>query len=233
VSRRKSAAILERAESSAASKKSASSGECWKAMTRRTIGSNLPPITCQTRPNPTMASSPRKDWLRKTEFTAEGRMGAGVAIGGQQPSNRSKGGSDSPLASEIDHHDYGLLLSELRERIRAAQVRSALAVNRELILLYWEIGGMIVERQEQAGWGSSLLDQISRDLSAEFPGVDGFSRRNLYRMRALFLTYRGRASIVSQLVAQLPWGHTSVLIEKVKDDIAGIKLDRTRPIRPC
>jgi predicted nuclease of restriction endonuclease-like (RecB) superfamily len=86
-----------------------------------------------------------------------------------------------------------------------------------LIVLYWEIGRGIVERQEGAGWGDEVLERLSRDLKHEFPELKGFSRRNLYRMRAVYLAYRARSEFVPQAVAQIPWGHNLVLLEKVKD----------------
>ena len=83
---------------------------------------------------------------------------------------------------------YTKLLRELKERIRIAQVRAALAVNRELVLLYWSIGRDILARQQQAGWGAQIIDRLARDLGSEFPGVEGFGppwgfRRGLARPR--------------------------------------------------
>jgi predicted nuclease of restriction endonuclease-like (RecB) superfamily len=113
--------------------------------------------------------------------------------------------------------DYDAFLRDLKARIQSTQIKAVLSVNREMILLYWEIGGQIIERQEHASWGSALLDRLSQDLQSSFPGIAGFSRRNLYRMRALYLAYRDTPEIVPQLVAQIPWGHNVVLLEKVKD----------------
>jgi predicted nuclease of restriction endonuclease-like (RecB) superfamily len=127
---------------------------------------------------------------------------------------------------------YAELLSELKTRIRAAQVKAALAVNRELVQLYWQIGKSIVQRQQSEGWGSKVIDRLAEDLRVEFPGVAGFSRQNIYRMRALFLAYTGQAlgavqAIVSQAarqldesylpepMASLPWFHNVLLIEKL------------------
>lgn len=79
---------------------------------------------------------------------------------------------------------YAALLKEIKERVRTAQVRAALAVNRELVLLYWSIGRDILERQRAEGWGAKIVDRLARDLGTEFPGVEGFSPRNLKYMRA-------------------------------------------------
>lgn len=114
---------------------------------------------------------------------------------------------------------YDEFLSDLKERIRSAQVKAALSVNRELISLHFEIGRGIVERQEQAGWGSSILERLSHDLNVAFPGVSGFSRRSLYVMRSFYLTYRDEPESVQQAVAQIPWGHNMVLLEKVKEPV--------------
>jgi len=113
--------------------------------------------------------------------------------------------------------NYPEFLRQLKARIQARQTRAILAVNQELITLYWEIGQQIVERQEKAGWGDAVITQLERDLKKEMPDLEGFSRRNLYRMRLLYLTYRDQGEFVPQLVAQIPWGHNIVLMEKVKD----------------
>ena len=79
--------------------------------------------------------------------------------------------------------DYASLLSELKTQVRTAQIRAALSVNRELVLLYWHIGQTILERQEQQGWGTKVVAQLSRDLQAEFPEMKGFNLRNLQYMQ--------------------------------------------------
>ncbi len=114
--------------------------------------------------------------------------------------------------------DYTALLRDLKTRIQAAQVRAALAVSRELILLYHEIGRRIAEAQEQHGWGAKVVERLSADLRAAFPGVSGFSRSNLLYMRAFALAYPDPA-IVQQMLdnCPLPWGHHIRLLDKVKD----------------
>jgi predicted nuclease of restriction endonuclease-like (RecB) superfamily len=112
---------------------------------------------------------------------------------------------------------YAQLLTELKARIQAARTRAALAINRELIALYWDIGKMIVERQQRYGWGDAVIDRLSQDLRREFPDNKGFSRPNLYRMRMLYLTYKDSDQFVSQLVRQIPWGHNVVIMDQVKD----------------
>ena len=89
---------------------------------------------------------------------------------------------------------YPALLEDLKNHIRTAQTRAALMANRELIRLYWEIGRRIVERQEHEGWGKSVIERLAGDLQQEFPGLQGFSRSNIWRMRSFFLSYREETS---------------------------------------
>src|SRR3954466_13900623 len=87
---------------------------------------------------------------------------------------------------ELVPEGYEAFLVELKERIRTAQLRAAVAVNRELIELYWRIGKEVVERQKTHRWGNAVLDRLAEDLRKDFPGASGFSRTNLYRMRAFY-----------------------------------------------
>lgn len=80
--------------------------------------------------------------------------------------------------------DYQDFLRDLKARIRSAQVRAALSVNRELVLLYWQIGREILARQEREGWGTKVIERLATDLRSEFPDMKGFSSRNLKYMRA-------------------------------------------------
>jgi len=110
---------------------------------------------------------------------------------------------------------YALWLGELKSRIHGAQQRAALAVNRELVLLYWQIGRDILQRQAEQGWGSKVIERLAHDLRAAFPGMKGFSRANLMYMRA-FAEAWPDAAIVQQPVGQLPWGHNLVLLTRLK-----------------
>lgn len=109
--------------------------------------------------------------------------------------------------------NYKSLLQTLKERIQQAQLRAALAVNNELVLLYWGIGQEILKRQEEQGWGTKVIDRLSNDLKQEFPDMTGFSARNLKYMRA-FAEAWPEKTIVQQLVAQLPWGHNVRILDK-------------------
>ncbi len=91
-----------------------------------------------------------------------------------------------------------------------------LSVNRELILLYWQIGRDILERQSQAGWGAKIVERLSKDLHNDFPDMAGFSPRNLKYMRG-FAEAWPEESIVQQAAAQLPWFHNCLLLDKVKN----------------
>lgn len=113
-------------------------------------------------------------------------------------------------------HDYDEFLRNLKDRIRSTQVRAALAVNRELIVLYWQIGRDILDRQQQQGWGAKVIDRLAKDLQKEFPQIKGFSARNLKYMRAFAEAYPDEP-IMQQLAAQIPWFHNCVLLDKVKD----------------
>ena len=112
--------------------------------------------------------------------------------------------------------NYDEFLHSLKERIRQAQVRAALAVNQELVLLYWQIGQDILQRQSQEGWGAKVIGKLAKDLKAEFPEMKGFSSRNLNYMRSFAKAYPDEP-IVQQLAAQIPWFHNCVLLDKVKN----------------
>lgn len=107
------------------------------------------------------------------------------------------------MAKEGLPSDYPRFLSDLKERIRSAQVKAVLSVNREMIALYWEIGGGILERQKREGWGMSTVRQLSRDLALAFPHMAGFSPKNIWRMRAFYLAWSGSRSKVAQAVRLL------------------------------
>lgn len=115
-------------------------------------------------------------------------------------------------------HDYPALLAEVKERVRAAQYLALRAVNKELIALYWDIGKLLVGRQSDAAHGDAIADQLAADLRQEFPGVTGFSRRNLFYMREFYLAYQAQPK-VQQLVAQIGWGHNVCLLQRCKDPL--------------
>jgi predicted nuclease of restriction endonuclease-like (RecB) superfamily len=109
---------------------------------------------------------------------------------------------------------YAAWLKDLKARIRTAQVRASVSVNRELVSLYWQIGRDILERQQREGWGTKVIDRIARDLLVAFPDIKGFSARNLKYMRS-FAEAWPDAEFVQQLAAQLPWFHLCTLLDKL------------------
>jgi predicted nuclease of restriction endonuclease-like (RecB) superfamily len=139
----------------------------------------------------------------------------------------------------IPSADYRALLVDIKSRIRTAQIKASLAVNRELIQLYWDIGRLVVKRQRAEGWGAGVIDRLARDLQKAFPGLQGFSASNMSRMRALFVAYESYSENSAQAVpnskvkksarpvpkmttstppsaiAGIPWGHNVVLLFKL------------------
>lgn len=112
---------------------------------------------------------------------------------------------------------YVDFLAYIKVQIRRAQIKASLSVNCELILLYWNIGNQILERQKQAGWGAKIIERLAKDIRQEFPTIKGFSSRNLKYMRAFAQSYPDK-QIVQQVVAQIPWGHNIVLLNSIKDE---------------
>ena len=122
------------------------------------------------------------------------------------------------LTEHTNEQDYQDWLNQLKTQIRSSQQRAILAVNQELVLLYWQIGQDILQRQNQQGWGAKVIDRLSKDLSAEFPEIKGFSTRNLKYMRKFAEAWQDK-QIVQQAVALLPWGHNLVLLDKFSDNV--------------
>ena len=112
--------------------------------------------------------------------------------------------------------DYGRWIQSIKDRVRNAQFRALVAVNVELMLLYWDIGRAILDRQAAEGWGTKVVQRIATDLAVEFPGAKGFSLRNLKYMRAFAEAWPNR-EFVQQVVAQISWGNNVVLLDRVKD----------------
>ena len=120
--------------------------------------------------------------------------------------------------SKLGSGEYGNLLIEIKQRIRSAQYEALRAVNKELIALYWDIGQLIVTRQQGESWGKSIVEQLAKDLQAEFPGMSGFSVRNIWNMRSFYVTYSQKQKL-QLLVAEIGWSHNLVIMEKCKDDL--------------
>ncbi len=119
--------------------------------------------------------------------------------------------------------DYAAFLAGLKERILHARTSAARAVNHELVLLYWDIGRGIVEKQRTAGWGDAVVERLAADLRAEFPDMRGFSAANIWRMRQFYEYYASNeflAQVARELLAGIPWWHHVELLAKAKDPAA-------------
>lgn len=114
--------------------------------------------------------------------------------------------------------DYVVLLRDVKERIRSAQYAALKAVNKELIALYWDIGHMIVERQQGESWGKAVVENLARDLQTEFPGIQGFSIRNIWNMRSLYTAYATLPRL-QPLVAEIAWSHNIAILDRCKDPL--------------
>lgn len=111
---------------------------------------------------------------------------------------------------------YVQLLKAVKEKVSQARTKAMVTVNQHLLRMYWEVGSIILEKQKQAGWGSKVIEQLSKDLRKAFPDMKGFSRRNLLYMRRFSEEYPD-FSIVQPVVAQISWSHNVRLLEKCSD----------------
>ncbi|MCE5316603.1 MAG: DUF1016 N-terminal domain-containing protein, partial [Parachlamydia sp.] len=131
-----------------------------------------------------------------------------------EPSNRSQEGF-------VTTSEYLSTLADLKRQIQENQIETLVCVNQKLIHLYWNIGKTISDKQKKGRWGTSVIEQLAKDLQNAFPRMEGFSRTNVFRMRAFYLAYEKVPQPVGQFyglpVAQIPWGHNIVLLEKLKD----------------
>lgn len=119
--------------------------------------------------------------------------------------------------SLIKKQDYKDFLKEIKQRVYRAQYEAFKAVNKELIGLYWDIGRMIIERQAKHGWGNAIVETLARDLQAEFPGMRGYSKDNLWRVRKFYLKYKDNRKL-APLVQEIGWAHNVIIMEKCKGD---------------
>lgn len=122
----------------------------------------------------------------------------------------------------FSNKEYDLTLANLKKQIQTAQLRAVIAANKELVRLYWSVGKIIAEKQEKSGWGSKVIEKLAKDLQNEFPGIEGFSRANVFRMKAFFCAYEKVAQAVRQFeslpIFGIPWGHNILLIQRVKKE---------------
>ena len=120
-----------------------------------------------------------------------------------------------PLSPDNDYIDF---FAEVKERIRRSQYEALKAVNKELIQLYWDIGRMIVEKQRDLGWGKSVVEQLSKDIQKEYPGIQGFSTTNLWNMR-LFYSEIQQHEKLQPLVGEISWTKNILILTKCKESL--------------
>lgn len=110
---------------------------------------------------------------------------------------------------------------ELKKKIQEARLSASLAVNQQLIKLYWEMGKIIFDTQQTQKWGARDIESLGNELQKEFPGISGFSRSNLFKMRSFYLSYEKVSQTVRQFeelpISQIPWGHNIILVTKIKN----------------
>ena len=112
--------------------------------------------------------------------------------------------------------EYAGFLQEVKQRIAQERVRVVLSANTAMVLLYWDLGRVILQRQEQEGWGAKVIDRLSQDLRSTFPEMTGLSARNLKYMRQFAEAWPKR-EIVQRTVAQIPWRSNQMLLDKLSD----------------
>jgi len=120
--------------------------------------------------------------------------------------------------SIVDHKEYISFFIEVKTHVYQSQYKALKQVNQELIALYWDIGKAIVKRQEQFGWGKSVVETLSNDLQKEFVGVKGFSGSNLWRMKSFYEAYSQNKKL-APMVREIGWSHNILILEKCKDDL--------------
>jgi predicted nuclease of restriction endonuclease-like (RecB) superfamily len=120
--------------------------------------------------------------------------------------------------STLSRSQYSKLLHDIKEKIRSAQYSALKMVNKGLISLYWDIGRMIIEQQQGDTWGKSVVEGLARDLQKDFPGVQGFSSSNLWRMKVFYHIYSQNKKL-APMVREISWTHNVVILERCKDDL--------------
>lgn len=118
--------------------------------------------------------------------------------------------------SSILSPEYLNFKNEITARIRSAQYEALKAVNKEMIALYWEVGKRITEQQTALGWGKSVVENLSRDIQKEFPGIQGFGVRNMWNMARFYAEYQSN-EILQPLVAEISWSKHIVILTKCKE----------------
>ncbi len=118
----------------------------------------------------------------------------------------------------VAQEEYSGFLNEIKSRIVSARIQASRSVNKELLRLYWDIGGIIVARQVRHGWGQSIVERLAIDLKEDAKGFQGFSPNNLWRIRNFYLAYKENPKL-ARLVQEIPWGQNIVILQMVKDPL--------------
>lgn len=137
------------------------------------------------------------------------------------------------MDNDLINEDYKEFIFEIKNKIRDSQYKVMKQVNQTLITLYWGIGQEIYNRQQEKGWGKSIVEVLAKEIQKDFSGVKGFSARNLWRMRNLYVEYKDN-EILPPLVAEISWSKNIVIMEKCKDVFSISKLvDGVCQIKPA
>jgi predicted nuclease of restriction endonuclease-like (RecB) superfamily len=156
----------------------------------------------------------KKALLKTTEIAVTSTLGTSD----RQTRGRNRNNTSFPVAPLLSEMPvgYAALLGKIKRRIQEERLRTVMAANSAMVLMYWDIGRLILDRQEKEGWGARVIYRLSADLREAYPEMDGLSSRNLLFMRSFALAYPD-IQIVKQLVSQLPWGHVIRLLQRIKD----------------
>ncbi len=119
--------------------------------------------------------------------------------------------------NNISSQDFKSFVADIKEKVLSSQQKAIQSVNMELVVLYWEVGSVILQHQSKQGWGAKIIDSLSVDLRGTFPNMKGFSVRNLKYMRQFASSYSDIV-FVQEVLAQISWYQNIVLIQKVKDE---------------
>jgi predicted nuclease of restriction endonuclease-like (RecB) superfamily len=119
----------------------------------------------------------------------------------------------------VENQEYKQLLSEVKAKVKSAHIAALRSVNHHLIQLYWDIGHLILQKQQEQGWGKSVVKMLAHELQLEFPGAFGFSEASLWRMRNFYMTYQDNVKL-AQLVREVGWSHNIIIMERCKDNLS-------------
>ncbi len=120
------------------------------------------------------------------------------------------------MTKKLINEEYKDFIKDIKDKIKISQYEAMKMVNQTLIKLYWSIGKEIYTKQQEKGWGKSIVDDLSKEIRKDFPGVKGFSSSNLWRMRNFYLTYSSELNL-APLVREISWSKNLVIMEKCKN----------------